>query len=49
MPWKDVCNNVMALNLDKQLPLLKDLEARALRFSLLQSANGLRILGPPGK
>jgi hypothetical protein len=49
MPWKDVCNNMMALNLEIHLPILKDLEAIALRFSLLQSANGLRILGPPVK
>lgn len=40
---------MMILNLRKHLPLLEDLEARASRFSLLQSANGLRILGPPVK
>jgi hypothetical protein len=49
MPWNDVCNNMMILNLEIHLPLLEDLEARALRFSLLQSENGLCILGPPVK
>jgi hypothetical protein len=30
MPLKDVCNNIMALNLEIHLPLLEDCEARAL-------------------